>query len=72
MNMKTLAYAAPNDLINKLARDLRTGGYTVTRESETLKATVDIDGKVVVVVRALRIRNNAWILRAVPEAVSAV
>lgn len=64
MTMKTLAYAAPNTMVSKLAADLRKGGYTVIRNSSAGTMSATVTGGTEVVVRALRMKPNAWIIRA--------
>lgn len=64
MTMKTLAFAAPNTMVSKLSADLRKSGYTVIRNSSAGTMSATVTGGTEVVVRALRMKPNAWIIRA--------
>lgn len=68
MNMQartweTIAMALPSANLNKLARDLRKEGYTVTRDNTARTLLAQLDGRDVL--RAVQMGRGPWIVRAV-------
>lgn len=68
--MKTLAFAATRQYVKNAAKMLKDGGYDVTMDKDTMKATMTENGETFVVAMALNMRGN-WCLRAAPEVMSA-